>query len=95
MEALTELGIGWGGGAGQQSGRTGGGARRRSRGNPEEGALGLLVSTCGLTESLRRDHGDQQDLSCTGDEGKRRRRVLLQRGGRGATAATGWGCELE
>jgi len=35
---------------------------------------GLLGSSCGLAESLRRNHGDQQGLACTGDEGKRRRR---------------------
>ena len=34
---------------------------------------GLLGSTCGLAESLRRNHGNQQGLACTGDEGKRRR----------------------
>ena len=59
---------------------------------------GLLGSTCGLAESLRRNHGDQQGLTCTGDEGKWRRAgspaaalVGSSDGGRVARIS-GWGC---
>ena len=97
-EMLTELGIGRGGGAGQKSGRTGGGARRDGRGRsfavrtvqdfPE-----FLGFTCGRAVSLQSKIRGQLGSIRIGGE-KSRRRSYLTSGRRKAgvrTACSGSG----
>ena len=80
-EVLTELGIGRGGGTGQKSGRTGGGARRGGRGRSfavrtEQDFPGFLGFTCGRVVSLRSKIRGQLGSISIGREKSRRRSDL-------------------
>ena len=98
-EMLTELGIGRGGGAGQKSGRTGGGARRGGRGRSfavrtVQDFPGFLGFTCGRVVSLRSKIWGQLGSIRIGGE-KSRWRSYLTSGRRKAgvrTTCSGSGC---